>query len=70
MVRKTRSKTADNEPEDFQMLTDKDLKAKKRGHSADTEPEAPPLKKKANRGRKVDGVSGKVSYLLTSTFEH
>lgn len=69
MVRKTRSKTADNEPEDFQMLTDKDPEAKKRGHSADTEPEAPPPKR-ANRGRKVDGVSGKVSYLLTSTFEH
>jgi hypothetical protein len=35
--KKTRSKTALREPENVQMLTDKDPEVKKRGHSTDTE---------------------------------
>jgi hypothetical protein len=68
MAQKTRSKTALREPENVQMLTDKNPKVKKRGHSTDTE-DAP--RKKARNQHKVDGVSGKkVLYLLTITFKH
>jgi len=43
MPRKTRSKTALHEPENVQMLTNKDPEVEKHGHSTDTED--PPRKK-------------------------
>jgi hypothetical protein len=47
MVRKTHSKTALCEPENAQMLTDKDQEAKEHGHSTDAASDAEdPLRKK------------------------
>jgi hypothetical protein len=57
MVRRTRSMTTLNEPEDVQMHTDTESQVEKRGHS--TETDDTPRKRAKDQGHEVDGVPGK-----------